>query len=95
MKCLSQLGQPDLSETQEEVNDKAEDDDQNDPIPTITSYKEAITALKDAQNLLENHGHLSTSITHIGPAVDAITSLKVGSMSQWSLHDQDIMHYVL
>ena len=67
------MSQPDLSnEIQEEVNEEAEDDDQNEylPIPKITSYKEAITALEDVQSFLENHGHIiSTSIAYIVAAV--------------------------
>ena len=47
------------------------------PHPKITSYKEAITALEDVQNFLENHDYISTSIAYIGSAVDAITSFKV------------------
>ena len=76
---MSQLGQP---SDQTQVDEEAEDNIQNEslPIPKITSYKEAIIALEDVR-------HLSTSITYIGPAVDAITSLKVTSMSQRSLHD--------
>ena len=77
---MSQLGQP-SDETQ--VDEEAEDNIQSEslPIPKITSYKEAIIALEDVQTFLESCGHLSTSITYIGHAVDAITSLKVTSMT--------------
>ena len=56
---MSQLGQPDLSDEIQEEVEEAEDDNQNEslPIPKITSYKEAITALENIQNFLENHGH--------------------------------------
>ena len=83
---MSQLGQP---SDQTQVDEEAEDNIQSEslPIPKITSYKEAIIALEDVQTFLESRGHLSTSITYIGPAVDAITSLKIISMSQHSLHD--------
>jgi len=84
---MSQLGQPDPSdETEVQENEEAEEDILSEPL-RITSYKEAINALEDVQNFLESQGHVSTSITYLGPAVDAITSLKVTSLSQRSLHD--------
>ena len=82
---MSQLGQP---SDQTQVDEEAEDNIQSEflPVPKISLYKEAIITLEDVQTFLENCGHLSTSIT-CGPAVDAITSLKVTSMSQRSIHD--------
>ena len=69
--------------------EETEEDSQSEslPIPKITSYKEAIIALEDIQDFLETHRHEVTFFTYIGPAVDAITSIKVRSMRQRSLHD--------
>ena len=38
------------------------------PEAKITTFKDAIVALEDVQNFLESHGHMSTSMTYIGPA---------------------------
>ena len=57
------------------------------PKAKITTFKDAIVALEDVQNFLESHGHMSTLMTYIGPAVDAITSLQIASMRQSTLYD--------
>lgn len=48
-------------------------------------FKNAITALEDVQTFLEHHGNISTSLTHIGPAIDAVVSLQVKAMNQQTL----------
>ena len=57
------------------------------PEAKITTFKDAIIALEDVQNFLESRGHISTSMTYIGPAVDTVTSLQIASMRQGTLHD--------
>ena len=56
------------------------------PEANITTLKDAI-ALEDVQSFLESHGHMSTSMTYIWPAVDALTALQIASMRQNTLHD--------
>ena len=57
------------------------------PEAKITTFKDAIIALEDVQSFLESHGHMSTSMTYIWPAVDALTALQIASMRQSTLND--------
>ena len=56
------------------------------PEAKMTTFKDAI-ALEDVQSFLESHGHMSTSMTYIWPAVNALTALQIASMRQSTLHD--------
>ena len=83
---MSQLGKP---SDQTQVDEEAEDNIRSEslPIPKITSYKEAMLwrmsrPFLTAVDICRLQLHII-----IGPAVDAITSLKVTSMIQHSLHD--------
>ena len=61
---------------------------QLDEVPnTITTFKDAIKAMEDIQDFLKSRGHMSTSVTYIGPAIDAVASLQVISMRQRTLDD--------
>lgn len=84
---MSQLGQQtedseEMQESETEVDVQTEYIElRHVPETKITTFKDAITALEDVQNFLESRGHISTSMTYIGPAVDAVTSLQIASMS--------------
>ena len=63
-------------------------------MPKITTFKEAIIALEDVQTFFESHGHSSTSMTYIRPAIDAIASVKDNSLRQSSILHY-LFHYVV
>ena len=86
---ISQLGQPtEDSEEMQESETEADVDVQTESLEAkITTLKDAIIALEDVQSFLESHGHMSTSMMYIGPAVDALTALHIASMRQSTLHD--------
>ncbi len=50
----------------------------------MKSFKDAILALEDVQNFLEDRGHHHLLI---GPAVDAVASLQVAAVKQRTLCD--------
>ena len=82
---MSQLGQ-------QEENKETEDEVETESIQleepnTITTFKDAIKAMEDIQDVLESRGHVSTSVTYIGPAIDAVATLQVTSMRQRTLDD--------
>ena len=79
---MSQLGQ-----SNESLDNEDDNDNDSLPVSNITSFKEAIAALEDIQAYLESHGYPSTSVSYIGPAVDAIMEIKVNSTRQSTLHD--------
>ncbi len=91
-ETMSLLG---LNDTEQEQDDSEDDDaEQTEQFPSnqsktssITSYKDAINALEDIQLFLENKGQISTSIEHIGPAVDALVSLRTSSLTQPTMCD--------
>ena len=86
---MSQLGHDHDIDEQEQEQDK-EDDMQAEsvvPTPNITTFKDAIIALEDVQNFLENRGHASISMTHVGPAIDAVVSVQIKSMRQHTLQE--------
>ena len=43
--------------------------------------------LEDVQTFLEDRGHVNTSLTFIGPAVDAVASIQVAVVKQQTLSD--------
>ena len=54
----------------------------------MKSFEDAILALEDVQNFLEDRGHVTaSSLTFIGPAVDAVASLQVAAVKQRTLCD--------
>ena len=84
---ISQLGQP-TEDSEEMQESETEADVQTESLEAkITTFKDAIIALEDVQSFLESHGHMSTSMTYIEPAVDALTALQIASMRQSTLHD--------
>ena len=89
---MSELGQKEIEQEQDAYD--SEDDDlqtesatQTVTSPKVASYKDAILALEHVQLFLESSGHVSTSIEYIGPAIDAVVSLRTTSMRQQTMHD--------
>ena len=81
-------------EDMEEEHADSENDDQDsfdlpssNSTSSIKTYKDAITALEDIQCFLQDKGHINTSMQHIGPAVDALVSLRTSSLRQPTLCD--------
>lgn len=70
---MSQLGQH-----REEMEDEDNvESGSTSPSPVgISTYRDAILALEDVQAFLERHGHVSVSLSQVGPVVDTIASLQ-------------------
>ena len=81
---LLQLGKED-----EEEEEEVEDSMQSEPTlaTKVKSFKDAILVLEDVQTFLEDRGHVNTSLTFIGPAVDAVASIQVAVVKQGTLSD--------
>ena len=80
---LEQLGE----EEQDEQQMDGEGPDEDDVItPKLSNFKEAIQSLDNVQEFLESRGYIEEAF-NIGSAVDTLTSLKIKSSQQTSLHD--------
>ena len=67
-------------------SDDEDSADQEEPIPKLKTYKEAITALEDVSQFLEYKGHGDEALS-VGSIIDRIVNLKHASARQTTLHD--------
>ena len=65
---------------------KDREEEQQQPVPKLKTFKEAISALEDVQSFLEDRGHIGEAAA-IGSAVDSVVSLHISSMKQKTLQD--------
>ena len=78
---LGRLGQEESEPVEED-----REEEQQQPVPKLKTFKEAISALEDVQSFLEDRGHIGEAAA-IGSAVDSVVSLHISSMKQKTLQD--------
>ena len=59
--------------------------------PKLGNFKEAIQSLDDVQEFLESRGYIEEALK-IGSAVDTLTTLKLKSSQQTTLHNYFVRH---
>ena len=85
---FEQLGDEDQQqEGEDEIDEEDEIEmDVEPPPPKVKNFKEAILALEDVNQFLENRGHIRIS-SMVGSVIDEVAGLKAVSTKQTTIHD--------
>lgn len=81
---LEEFGEDQQKEVCGHAGDGDSDDEQS--LPKLNTYKEAITALEEVSRFLQFKGHVDEALS-IGSTIDRIVTLKHKSTRQSTLHD--------